>query len=312
MKVIIVDDEYYAMQGLKMELEDIGGIEITGMYEDGSKALDELQETQPDIVFLDIEMPQMNGFELFEKLVDSGWVSNIVFITAYSHYAVKAFEINAMDYIVKPVTKSRLMKTIERIQSVSAPVKDSTLKINCFRHFSILVNGKEINSGWRTRKAEELIAFLISEKGSFVSKEKIAEALWPGQDRDSALSNLYMAYYYIKKQEDRTGVRIPIESERGKMRIDPDFIVCDMLEFDRLIDTGNRADCSNQSVYLEKAAQLYQGLLFEDRYYTWVNTIQGFYEYRYLSLLENLKEYYRNADLQKAHYYEEKLKIIGN
>lgn len=311
MKAVIVDDEYYAMQGLKMELEDIGGIEIAGMYEDGSKMLDEINEIRPDVIFLDIEMPQINGFELFEKLVDTGCIPNIVFVTAYSHYAVKAFEINAIDYIVKPVTKSRLLKTLERIKSVSAPEKETTLQINCFRHFSIMVNGKEINSGWRTRKAEELIAFLVSEKGSFVSKDKIAEALWPEQDRESALSNLYMAYYYIKKQENKTGVRIPIESERGKMRIDAELIVCDMLEFNKLIDAGNRADADERAVYLEKAAGLYQGLLFEDGYYTWVNTIQGFYEYRYLELLDNLIAYYRKkADEQKAGYYEEKLKTF--
>lgn len=182
MKAVIVDDEYYAIQGLKMELEDIGGIEIAGIYEDGSKMLDEIKEIRPDIIFMDIEMPQLNGFELFEKLADfvgKGCIPNIVFVTAYSHYAVKAFEINAIDYIVKPVTKDRLLKTLERIKSVSIPEEAATLQINCFKNFSIMAGGKEINSGWRTRKAEELIAFLISEKGSFVSKDKIVEALWP-------------------------------------------------------------------------------------------------------------------------------------
>ncbi len=311
MKAVIVDDEYYAMQGLKMELEDIGGIEIAGMYEDGSKMLDEIKEIRPDIIFLDIEMPQMDGFEIFEKLVDTCWIPIIIFVTAYSHYAVKAFEINAIDYIIKPVTKSRLLKTLERIKPVSVPEKNTTLQIICFKHFSILANGKEINSSWRTRKSEELISFLISEKGSFVSKEKIAEALWPEKDRESALSNLYIAYYYIKKQENKTGVRIPIESERGKMRINMELIVCDILEFDRLIDAGNRADDAERAVCLERAAELYQGLIFEDGYYTWVNTIQGFYEYRYVELLDNLIEYYcKNSDMKKAGYYEQKLKTI--
>ena len=131
MKVVIVDDEYYAMQGLKMELEDIGGIEIMGIYEDGSKMLDDIKEIRPDIIFLDIEMPQMNGFELLEKLADTGLSPTIVFITAYSHYAVKAFEINAIDYIVKPETKNRLLKTIERIKTVSAAEYDKTYQINC-------------------------------------------------------------------------------------------------------------------------------------------------------------------------------------
>lgn len=310
MRAVIVDDEYYALQGLKIELENIGGIEIVGMYEDGLRMLEEIKKIRPDIIFLDIEMPRMNGFELLEKIMETGSIPNIVFVTAYSDYAVKAFEINAVDYIVKPVTKKRILKTLERIKPVSAQGKETTLQINCFKHLSILVNGKETNSGWRTRKSEELIAFLISEKGSFISKEKIAEALWPEQDRESALSNLYMAYYYIRKQENKTGSRIPIESERGKMRINTELIVCDMLEFDKMIDAGNR-DADERVVYLEKAEKLYQGLLFEDCYYTWVNTIQGYYEYKYAELLDNLIAYYRkNSNEQKAGYYEEKLKKI--
>jgi len=311
MKAIIVDDEYYAMQGLKMELEDIGGIEIAGMYENGTKMLDQIKEIRPDIIFLDIEMPQMNGFELFEKLVDTGCVPNIVFVTAYSHYAVKAFEINAIDYVIKPVTKNRLIKTLERIKPATAPEKKAALRINCFRHFSILDNGREINSGWRTCKAEELIAFLISEKGSFVSKEKIAEALWPEQGCKSALSNLYMAYYYINKQGNKTGVRIPIESERGKMRINTEQIECDLLEFDKLIEEGNSEDADDRAAQMEKAVKLYQGLLFEDGYYPWADIIQSHYEYRYMELLDGLISYFRrNNDAQKTGFYEEKLRTI--
>lgn len=311
MKAVLVDDEYYALQGLKMELDEIGGIEIVGMFEDGQKMLDEIKDIQPDIIFMDIEMPKMNGFELFKQLMDTGCVPNTVFVTAYSQYAVKAFEINAMDYIIKPVTRSRLMKTLERVKSVSVPKKTGTIQIKCFRHFSILVDGREINSGWRTRKAEELIAFLIGEKGSFVSKDKIAEALWPEQERETAMSNLYMAYFYINRQEDKTGARIPIESERGRMRINAELIKCDMLEFDKLIDAGNRGGSDERAACMEKAAALYQGSLFEDGYYAWADTIQSNYEYRYVELLDILIEYYRkNGDRQKMAFYEEKLRTI--
>lgn len=311
MKAVIVDDEYYAIQGLKMELEDIGGIEIAGLFEDGKKMLDELAEIQPDIIFLDIEMPQMNGFEVFEKIIDMGYLTNIVFVTAYSHYAVKAFEVNAADYIVKPVTRERLQQTMNRLIPRGVPEKKHEISVCCFGHFSILADGNEINAGWRTRKAEELIAYLISEKGRFVSKEKIADALWPELDAEKSVSNLYLAYYYIKKQESKLGVKIPVESHRGKMRINVDHIFCDMLEFDQLTDAGSKAAAGHKAAYLEKAAELYKGLLFEDSYYAWVDTIQGNYEYRYVELLDGLVEYHRkNGDVQKADYYEEKLNKI--
>ncbi len=309
MNVVLVDDEYYALQGLKMELEEIGDVQITGLYEDPSKMLAEIVELRPDLIFLDVEMPQMDGFEVFARLMDLGCTSNIVFVTAYTQYAVRAFEINAVDYIVKPVTRARLEKTLERSRIVSVPASPMELRFSCFRHFSIVAGGKDINAGWRTRKAAELIAFLISEGGSYTAKEKIAEALWPEQEGRIAMSNLYMAYHYINKQAGQSGFRIPIESERGKMRIDMTGVTCDLSEFDKLLEKARAVTGERTPELLEEAAALYTGLPFEDAYFDWAGEIQGRYECRYLELLEQLICHYKGCgDLQKAEAYEKKLR----
>lgn len=311
MKAVIVDDEYYALEGLRMELEDIGGIEVAGMYEDGQKMLEEIGGINPDIFFLDIEMPKMNGFELLEKLLETGAAPDIVFVTAYSHYAVKAFEINAIDYIVKPVTRNRLLKTLARIKSETIQVNKQKININCFRHFSILAEGKEINSGWRTRKAEELIAYLLCEKGKFVAKEKIAEALWPELDGEKSVSNLYLAYYYIKKQENSKDVKIPIESARGKMRICLEEIGCDLISFDRLMEASLEMNHPNRIALMEKAVGLYQGALLEDGYYSWVADLQQHYEVAYAELLKGLINYYeKESAIGKLKYYKQKLDAL--
>ena len=311
MKVMLVDDEYYALEGLRMELEDIGGIEVAGMYEDGQRFLENVGRISPDIIFLDIEMPKLNGFELLEQLLEAGINTNIVFVTAYSHYAVKAFEINAVDYIVKPVTKNRLLKALERIKPYINQVNKYKIKINCFRNFSIIADGKEINNGWRTRKAEELIAYLVCEKGRFVSKEKIAEALWPELDGEKSVSNLYLAYYYIKKQENRMGVKIPIESERGKMRIRLEEVDCDMVMFDRFIKEIADARDTNRIELMEKAAELYLGLLLDYGYYSWVVALQQKYEVEYSELMQGLIEYYsQRPNIEKVKYFEKKLNTI--
>ncbi len=311
MKAIVVDDEYYALEGLRMELEDIGGIEVAGMYEDGQKMLEEISKINPDIIFIDIEMPKMNGFELLEKLLEAGVNPNIVFVTAYSHYAVKAFEINAVDYLVKPVTRPRLLKTLERIKPQMARDNKQKIEINCFRDFSIMADGQEINTGWRTRKAEELIAYLLCEKGRFVSKGKIAEALWPDMDGEKGISNLYLAYYYIKKQENKMGVEIPIESERGKMRIKLEEIECDLVSFDRLVEAGSDLNNPNRISSMEKAAVLYRGILLEDGYYSWSGGFQQQYEITFAELLKSLMEYYeQNKDIGKLKYYEGRFSAI--
>lgn len=311
MKAMIVDDEYYALEGLRMELEDIEGIEVAGMYEDGQRMLEEISKINPDIIFLDIEMPKMNGFELLERLLEAGLNPNIVFVTAYSHYAVKAFEINAVDYIVKPVTRNRLLKTFERIKPGVITADEHKVEIHCFRHFSIIADGKEINLGWRTRKAEELIAYLLCEKGRFVSKEKIAEALWPDLDGEKGISNLYLAYYYIKKQENKMGVKIPIQSERGKMRIRLEEVDCDMVRFDRLVEGCTDSHAANRIELMERAVELYQGALLEDGYYSWTVNFQQKYEIEYSELLQRLMEDYgQRSDIEKVKYYEEKLNAL--
>lgn len=311
MKAVLVDDEYYALEGLRMELEDIGDIEVAGMYEDGQRFLENVGRISPDIVFLDIEMPKLNGFELLEQLLEAGIDTNIVFVTAYSHYEVKAFEINAVDYIVKPVTRARLLKTLERIKPEVMRENKQKIEINCFRHFSIIAGGKEINTGWRTRKAEELIAYLLCEKGRFASKEKIAEALWPELDGEKGASNLYLAYYYIKKQESKTGVKIPIESERGKMRIRIEEIDCDMTRFDRLVSDRTDVNAAGRIDLMEEAAGLYKGTLLEDGYYSWAVPLQQKYEIEFADILKDLIKYCKQrSDTDKMKYYEEKFNIL--
>lgn len=292
MRVILIDDEYYALCGLKMELEEIDDIEIVGMYEDGQSALDDIDIKKPEVVFLDIEMPGISGLQLFQKLLDKNQYLKIVFITAYNEYAVQAFELNAVDYIIKPVQKKRLIKTIDRLSpKVENKDREKILSINCFHHFSISVGKVEINKGWRTKKAEELFAYLTCEKGRFVSKEKIAGALWPELDGEKSVSNLYLAYYYLKKQERKLGVIFPIESERGKMCIKIDEIHCDIIDFDSYVAQCNIIDDATIKI-AEKAIELYKGKVFEESYYSWCIEIQQYYENINRNLLKEIINYY--------------------
>ncbi len=121
MKTVLIDDEYYALQGLKMRLDEIGGIDVVGIFKSGKQALENIKALSPDIVFLDIEMPSVSGIELFPQILDIVNDVKIVFTTAFTQYAVEAFELNALDYIVKPVEKERLQKTLERLGPVKPP-----------------------------------------------------------------------------------------------------------------------------------------------------------------------------------------------
>jgi len=114
MNAIIVDDERPARTELRQLLGRFPSVRIVGEADDATQAGALIEQLHPDLVFLDIEMPEQNGFELLESLPPPH--PHVVFTTAYNAYAVKAFEVNALDYLLKPINPRRLGEAIERVQ----------------------------------------------------------------------------------------------------------------------------------------------------------------------------------------------------
>jgi two-component system LytT family response regulator len=118
MKTLIVDDERLARNELKRLLEPYTKIEIVGEAANAEEALILIDELQPELLFLDIQMPGKNGFELLSAI--EGKSPEVIFTTAYDEYAIKAFEFNALDYLLKPIDTERLKDTIQRIEENQA------------------------------------------------------------------------------------------------------------------------------------------------------------------------------------------------
>ncbi len=112
-KALIVDDERLARQLLREMLEEFVEIEVVGECANGFEAVKAVSEHQPDLIFLDIQMPKLNGFEVLELLEDP---PAVVFVTAYDKYALDAFDAHAVDYLLKPFATSRLEKAIEKVR----------------------------------------------------------------------------------------------------------------------------------------------------------------------------------------------------
>jgi DNA-binding LytR/AlgR family response regulator len=111
LKIIIVDDEAPARERLKNLLSQNAGVELIGEAEDGINALELIEEKKPDLVLLDIQMPRLDGFGVV-KILETPPL--IIFVTAYDEYAIKAFEVNALDYLLKPFTRARLDRALEK------------------------------------------------------------------------------------------------------------------------------------------------------------------------------------------------------
>lgn len=116
-KTVIVDDEALARERLSHMLQAYAEIEVIGEVSNGMEAIGQIKTLQPDLVFLDIEMPGLNGFKVVQAL-DVEVLPKIIFVTAYNQYAIEAFEIGAIDYLLKPVKKSRLAQALKRVGSL--------------------------------------------------------------------------------------------------------------------------------------------------------------------------------------------------
>lgn len=114
MNVMIVDDEKLARDEMRYLLEDEPDIRVVCEAGSGSEALKMLDENDIDLVFLDIQMPEMDGFQVVQSLLQRPDTPLVIFATAYDNYAIRAFEVNALDYLLKPVEKDRLKKALER------------------------------------------------------------------------------------------------------------------------------------------------------------------------------------------------------
>ncbi len=161
MRTIIIDDELDSLESLSAELKiycpELQIVAICNSAQEGRKAI---LEHEPELVFLDIEMPYMNGFELLESLDDIFF--NIIFVTAYNEYAVRAFEFNVVDYILKPIMKSKLIKAVNKIRSKPNLSLDKT-------NLKALINNMQLHTG----HIMESIAFPSSDGFIFVHINEI-------------------------------------------------------------------------------------------------------------------------------------------
>jgi len=117
-RAVIVDDEPLARRGVRLRLQKFKDVEIVGECGDGGSAVEKILQLSPDVVFLDVQMPGLDGFGVIKKLLDRKVpLPKIVFATAFDQYAVKAFEVNAVDYILKPFDKKRVAQAIEKARA---------------------------------------------------------------------------------------------------------------------------------------------------------------------------------------------------
>jgi two-component system, LytTR family, response regulator len=162
LKTILIDDESLAISRLKRLLSRFEAeFDIIAEAKNGQEGLDLIEKHRPDVIFLDIEMPVMNGFEMLSKL---SYMPLVVFATAFDQYAIRAFEENSIDYLLKPIEAERLEKTVEKLQKFKQKPSENPFNANLLDVLEKLKPKKEIHS----------ISVKIGERILFVSLSDIS------------------------------------------------------------------------------------------------------------------------------------------
>jgi two-component system LytT family response regulator/two-component system response regulator LytT len=127
---IIVDDEQLSREELSYLLKSVGDVEVVAQGSNGVEAIQLIREHSPELVFLDVQMPGLDGFQVIKKLVDKKHpLPQIVFATAFDQYAVRAFEVNAVDYLLKPFDKKRVAQSVDKArQKLGGPTSSERLE----------------------------------------------------------------------------------------------------------------------------------------------------------------------------------------
>ncbi|QQK81433.1 response regulator [Salicibibacter cibi] len=277
LKAILVDDEPLFLDHFEKLLAEINdGIDVVGKYINPHQALAAIFKEQPDVIFLDIEIPKLSGIEVAEKIQSSSLQTKFVFVTLYREYAVEAFELNAMDYLVKPVQQARLTKTIDRLSkdlhrhSMSKePTREATLCF--FRSIQFKCSGKgskPLDVRWRTSKARELFAFLVHHRQKPVQKIDLIELLWPETDGDKGMTQLYASIYQIRKTIASVGFNIHITSHHDSYMLDLNGITFDVDVWEqRLSELSTVSD--DTLPRFQALIDMYPGDYLEEYDYLW-------------------------------------------
>lgn len=232
MKAIVIDDEPLALQSMVRMLQRLGTEVVTAFHNPLDALASDLWEGVSS-AFVDIEMPGMNGLELASRLQTDHPSLHIVFVTAYDQYAVRAFELAAADYLVKPVQAGRLKATLERLAQYRRSMQPDKPKaypvLTCMADIGMIdEKGKLIELSWRTSKAKELFAYLVHEKERAPSKEQLQDLLWPDLDADKAMANLHTTVYQIRQMLKSVELPIQIMYTGGRYRVDMDGVKLDV------------------------------------------------------------------------------------
>ena len=223
MNIIAIDDEMLALDEMESAIREVvPGCTVSG-FSRSDTALEYAGQNHVDVVFLDVEMPGMDGLELARRLKDINPKVNIIFVTGYAQYSLPAHSLRVSGFLVKPFTSGDIAKEIENLR---VPVHDKTggrVRVQCFGNFEVFVDGKPLY--FPRSKAKEVFAYLVYKKGASCTVKELAAALLNDKQDGNRQIQTYIRTM-IKAFESCSAKDIIIK-EYNKLSVDTSKIDCD-------------------------------------------------------------------------------------
>lgn len=291
-KAVLIDDDKENIKIIENSLAKYGIFSDIAIFTDPLTAIDAIRVLNPDVVFTDVEMPEISGLELAQYVIDYNPTIKIVFITAYDYYAIEAFELYAVDYLLKPIRMERLDQTIKRLMKVnhSECQADNTEKlvISVFGKLDVFKGKKHVR--WNGAKTEELFAYLLHNTGKKVMKDTLVDMMWDGYEYKHALRNMQTAMCRVRQSLNELGNHIDIEYSCNCYSLKMKNVYFDYFEFENM--TKDIDEINNETIYdAIKALEMYRGDYLETNGYIWSLGKQVAIKNRFYELYIKLLEY---------------------
>lgn len=295
MNIVIIDDEKLAIDVLTIMLNNLQqfSINIKGTFTHTKDAFPLLDKEPIDLVFLDMEMMDLHGVDVARYLLNNYPSVQIIFVTAHSRYAVDAFEVSAVDYLLKPVHEKRLIKALKKAEKSIIHVDDrqrnNAFYVRTLGSFQLLTPNKEVVK-WRTKKVKELFLYLWMNRNRMVLSSVIKEVLWPEIDEEKSTANLHTAIYHLRRVFKPQGIEQPVILVNNCYQLQVE-LTSDYEELNAMLDQ----DRYNEA-FIQKILHLCNGDFLLGEEYEWAIQLKYQLKQRILHALES---YIQSAEAEE-------------
>jgi two-component SAPR family response regulator len=295
---------------LRKMLAKLPDVQVAGAFRDAESALAFLRvNSEIGLVFADISMQGGNGLMFAAKLEALGLPVQVVFVTSHKEYALEAYDLTVLDYLVKPVSQERLGRTVQRAlayyeakkSSQEANAVPTKMKFDVTALGDITVSNGTSRMKWTSRKCTELFAYLLLYRGKRIPRSRLLTDIFGDSEQSSgAVHYLNTTVYQLRKSLESLGVHDAVRSENDGYALEWKEPVIDYADFEREVEALPIIDASNMEQAIQTERR-YTGELFGDKAYIWATNETEYYAGLYASFAQRLAHaFLQQGDLAAA------------